>query len=64
MKEYTDTERMDFIAAALDNAKWHDTLPMFRPRNVMGDNTEKYVSRATFREAIDYCLKRGMNQNY
>lgn len=64
MSERTDTERLDFLAEQLNGAKWADVLPMFRPRDVLGENTEKYIKFMTFRDAIDYAIRHGTNPNY
>jgi len=59
----TDEQRINYIAAILDGEKWADTLPMFRPRNVLGESTEKYVVAQEFRDAVDYCIRHGLNRN-
>ena len=65
MTQFTETQRLEFIAETLAGHKWADKLPMFRPRNVLNENTEKWIPHDTdsFRAAIDYCMVRGLNPN-
>lgn len=63
MTRPTAEQMLDWLADELHGEKWADALPWLRPSSLVDDEyTEKYIDRATFREAIFKGMNRELRQ--